>query len=111
MIRLSIPVTLILGLAVVSGHAAQDTRELSCVGKLIEPAGVSQTDKTIKMTLGASPKVTLDLGQGTDKPRVLSDNQIQLKFKTKDYVGEYFHYSGDLFLIYASGRLMRLTCK
>ena len=42
--------------------------------------------------------------------RVVSDNKIQLKFRTKDFEGEYFHYTGDLFCIYKSGHLMRLTC-
>ncbi len=56
-------------------------------------------------------KITLDLGQGTMSTRVVSDNQIQLKFRTKDFEGEYFHYTGDLFFIYKSGHLMRLTCQ
>ena len=43
--------------------------------------------------------------------RVVSDNRIQLKFRTKDFEGEYFHYTGDLFFIYKSGHLMRLMCK
>ena len=34
--------------------------------------------------------------------------QIQLKFR---FEGEYFHYSGDLFFIYKSGHLMKLTCQ
>jgi hypothetical protein len=34
-----------------------------------------------------------------------------LKFRTKDFEGEYFHYSGDLFFIYKSGHLMKLTCQ
>ena len=42
---------------------------------------------------------------------VVSDNRIQLKFRTKDFEGEYFHYTGDLFFIYKSGHLMRLMCK
>jgi hypothetical protein len=40
----------------------------------------------------------------------MSDNQIQLKFSTKEFVGEFFHYTNDLFLIYKSGHLARLTC-
>jgi hypothetical protein len=31
------------------------------------------------------------------------DNKVQLKFRTKDFEGEYFHYTGDLFFIYKSG--------
>jgi hypothetical protein len=41
---------------------------------------------------------------------VTSDNKNQLKFRTKQYVGEFFRYTRDLFLIYKSGRLARLTC-
>ena len=51
-----------------------------------------------------------DLGQGNISARVLSNNRIQLKIKTKDFVGEFFHYTNDLFLIYGSGHLARLTC-
>jgi hypothetical protein len=42
---------------------------------------------------------------------LLSDNKIQLKFRTKDFEGEYFHYTGDLFFIYKSGHLMKLMCQ
>ena len=51
-----------------------------------------------------------DLGQGAVNARKVSDNKIQLKFRTKDFEGEYFHYTGDLFLIYKSGHLMKLMC-
>ena len=43
--------------------------------------------------------------------RVVSDNKIQLKFSTKEFEAEYFHYTGDLFFIYKSKHLMRLTCE
>ena len=43
-------------------------------------------------------------------PRITSNNKVQLKFATKGYVGEYFYYTGDLFLIYPSGQLARLNC-
>jgi hypothetical protein len=43
--------------------------------------------------------------------RLVSDNKIQLKFRTKDFEGEYFHYTGDLFFIYKSGHLMKLMCQ
>ena len=52
-----------------------------------------------------------DTGEGAVlAPRTISDNKIQLKFATKEFVGEYFHYTGDLFLIYPSGQLARLNC-
>jgi hypothetical protein len=43
-------------------------------------------------------------------PRITTNNKIQFKFATKEFVGEYFHYTGDLFLIYTSGKLARLNC-
>jgi len=46
-----------------------------------------------------------------ERSRKVSDNKIQLKFRTKDFEGEYFHYTGDLFFIYKSGHLMKLTCQ
>ena len=63
------------------------------------------------IALGPAQKVALDLGQGVVNARKVSDNKIQLKFRTKDFEGEYFHYTGDLFFIYKSGHLMKLTCQ
>jgi hypothetical protein len=65
----------------------------------------------VKLSLGPGRKVTLDLGQGPVNARVVSDNKIQLKFSTKEFEAEYFHYTGDLFFIYKSNHLMRLTCE
>jgi hypothetical protein len=90
---------------------AEDARQMTCTGTMIEPSAISQSPKTVSLNLGPAHKVTLDLGQGTMSPRVVSDNKIQLKFRTKDFEGEYFHYTGDLFFIYKSGHLMRLTCQ
>ena len=53
----------------------------------------------------------VDFGSGNIVAKVESNNNVQLKFKTQEFVGEYFHYTGDLFLIYKSGHLARLTCK
>jgi hypothetical protein len=57
-----------------------------------------------KLRLGAR-KVAVNLGQGSVNTRVVSDNKIQLKFRSKDFVGELFHYTNDLFLIYRPGHL------
>ena len=56
-------------------------------------------------------KVALDLGQGSTNAEVVSDNKIQLKFKTKEFEGEFFPYTGDLFLIHKSGHLTRMRCQ
>jgi hypothetical protein len=90
---------------------AEDARQLTCSGMMIEPPALSQSPETVLLTLGPAQKVTLDLGKGMVNARKVSDNKIQLKFRTKDFEGEYFHYTGDLFFIYKSGHLMKLTCK
>jgi hypothetical protein len=102
---------IIFGLPVVPGHAAQEQKQLSCTGNLIESAAAEGKPSTLKLSLGPRKNVTLDLGDGSIKARTASDNDIQLKFIAKEFVGEYFHYTGDLFLIYKSGKLMRMTCQ
>ena len=79
---------------------------------MIEPSAISQSPKTVSLNLGPAHKITLDLGQGTMSTRVVSDNQIQLKFRTKDFEGRMTSTTlADLFFIYKSGHLMRLTCQ
>ena len=90
---------------------AEDARQLTCSGTMIEPSAMSPSPETVVLTLGPAQKVTLDLGKGVMNVRRVSDNKIQLKFRTKDFEGEYFHYTGDLFFIYKSGHLMKLMCQ
>jgi hypothetical protein len=90
---------------------AQDARQFACTGTMIEPSGMSTSPQTVVMTLGPAQKVTLDLGNGVVNARTVSNNKIQLKFRTKEFEGEYFHYTGDLFFIYKTGHLMKLTCQ
>jgi hypothetical protein len=48
---------------------------------------------------------------GPDKPTkasIVSSNQIQLKFSARGLTGEYFNFSGDLFLIHKDGRYTKL---
>jgi hypothetical protein len=100
----------IFGFASIAAFA-EDTQQLTCSGMMIEPTVLSQSPETVILTLGPARKVTLDLGRGVMNARLVSDNKIQLKFRTKDFQGEYFHYTGDLFFIYKSGHLMKLTCE
>jgi hypothetical protein len=72
---------------------------------------MSQSPETVVLTLGPGQKIALDLGKGVVSVRRLSDNKIQLKFRTKEFEGEYFHYTGDLFFIYKTGHLMKLMCQ
>ena len=90
---------------------AEDARQFTCSGTMIEPSAMSPSPETVVLTLGPAQKVTLDLGKGVMNARRVSDNKIQLKFRTKDFEGEYFHYTGDLFFIYKSGHLMKLMCQ
>ena len=109
MFRTSI-LALIFGFASITVFA-EDARQLTCSGMMIEPSAMSQSPETVILTLGPAQKVALERGQGVVNARKVSDNKIHLKFRTKDFEGEYFHYTGDLFFIYKSGHLMKLTCQ
>ena len=97
-------------IAVGVAHAQSTFIQLGCTGQLIEPTSKASATKTAQLTLGSN-KVGIDFGSGSVAAEVESNNKIQLKFKTDEFVGEYFHYTGDLFLIYKSGHLARMTCK
>ena len=87
-------------------HSETAAIQFGCDGQMIEPTAKTSSSRTIQMTI-ASDKVEV----GNVPAQVESKNAIQLKFKTPEFVGEYFYYTGDLFLIYRSGHLARLTCK
>ena len=110
MLRTGMLASLIFGFISVA-VSAEEAQQLMCTGMMIEPSAMSQSPETVTLTLGPAQKITLDLGQGAMNARRVSDNKIQLKFRTKDFEGEYFHYTGDLFFIYKSGHLMKLTCQ
>ena len=110
MFRAGVLAPLIFGFMSIAAFA-QDARQFSCTGTMIEPSGMSTSPQTVVMTLGPAQKVTLDLGNGVVNARRVSDNKIQLKFRTKEFEGEYFHYTGDLFFIYKAGHLMKLMCE
>jgi hypothetical protein len=105
--------TAITGLAMLgmmeAAHA-QAPRQFSCSGSMIAPKGLAPSPKSGRLILGPTKEISLDLGQGDLKVTFVSDNNIQLKFGTKEFIGEFFHYTNDLFLIYKSGHLARLTC-
>ena len=75
------------------------------------PSGRSIKTNRSARTLGDKNKLSVKTGDGKMlAPRITTNNKIQLKFATQEFVGEYFHYTGDLFLIYSSGKLARLNC-
>ena len=94
------------------GGAAE--RQFSCKGQVVQgETDPAAPQKTLDLNVTLSDKNKLSMKTGDGKmlaPRITSNNKIQLKFVTKDFVGEYFHYTGDLFLIYPSGALARLSC-
>jgi len=90
-----------------SAFAAQPTT-FSREGSLFEPDGSSRT--VINATLTTASPWSIDTGKGPARVSPISNNRIQFKFATKDFTGEYFHYTRDLFLIYKSGHLARLMC-
>jgi len=102
---------ILLTMMVEPGGAAE--QQFSCkrqvVQEMINPA-VQPNPIDLNVTLGGN-KLSITTGDGkTLAPRITSNNKIQLKFATKEFVGEYFHYTGDLFLIYKAGPLARLNC-
>jgi hypothetical protein len=106
--------TAIVGIVVAAmmdaAQAAEASRQFSCSGNMFEPTGIASSTKTVRLVLSPKNKISLDLGQGERNARRMSDNGVQLKFGTREFVGEFFHYTNDLFLIYKSGNLARLTC-
>jgi hypothetical protein len=97
-------------LAATATNAQSTATRLGCDGQLIEPTNKATSPKALQLTI-SSGKVGVDFGSGNIAAKVESNNNIQLKFKSDEFIGEYFHYTGDLFLIYKSGHLARLTCK
>ena len=97
-------------LAATAANAQSAFTQLGCDGQLIEPTTKASSPKALQLTI-SSGKVGVDFGSGNIAAKVESNNNIQLKFKTDEFVGEYFHYTGDLFLIYKSGHLARLDRK
>lgn len=84
--------------------------QFSCKGSLIEPSGFTPSEITVRLDLDLPNRVLLDLGEGTISGAVISNNSVQLKFSTENFLGEFFHYTNELILIYVSKHLARLTC-
>jgi hypothetical protein len=100
----------LLGVLMAGAQAQPVSIQLSCTARPIEPAGLDTSPLTLKLTV-SSGTVQMDLGSRKLVAKVESDDKIQLAFKTDEFVGEYFHYTGDLFLIDRSGNLARMACQ
>jgi hypothetical protein len=113
--RLVLGSLILLTITVGPGRAAD--QQFSCKGDIVQgetnPNPLDQPKPIdLNVTLGDDNKLSLKTGDGKLlTPRITSDNKLQLRFETDEFVGEYFHYTGQLFLMYRnSGLLARLTC-
>jgi hypothetical protein len=93
-----------------AAYAAQAPQQFLCSGSMHQPTDLALSRKSGRLIIGPANEISLDLGQGDVKAGLVSDNKIQLKFSTKDFTGEFFHCTGDLFLIYKSGHFAKLAC-
>ena len=99
---------IIILLATLSRSVSADQR-FSCRGERIVPTGEPNSLITANLNLG--PPLTVAVDGKSLEAQILSDNKIQLRFQTNEFLGEFFHYTGDLILIYDKlGHLARLPC-
>ena len=94
--------------------AGQSDLDLVCTGNSYGKEGDPfPTTETVSLKTEGKMSVLIGL-PGSDKPTkvsVVSSNPIQLKFSAGGLTGEYFNFTGDLFLIHKDGRLTKLVCK
>jgi hypothetical protein len=111
--RLVLGSLILLAITVEPSRAAD--QQFSCKGDIIHDANPNPLNPSkpidLNITLGDENKLSIKTGDGKlFAPSIISNNDIQLRFEAEGFVGEYFHYTGQLFLIYPSGELARLTC-
>jgi hypothetical protein len=103
------------GIFVVTGAVAGAADlNLVCTGNSFSKGGDPfPTAETVTFKKEGAKPLAIGL-PGSDKPakaKIVSNNPIQLKFSADGLTGEYFNYSGDLFLVHKDGRFTRLVCK
>jgi hypothetical protein len=115
-IRPSIPIVsaLVLAFAAPCAVAGPSALDLVCSGNSYGKEGNPfPTTETVSFSTDGKGLVMLGL-PWLDKPtkaRVVSSNPIQLRFSAGSLIGEYFNFTGDLFIIHKDGRFTRLVCK
>jgi len=93
--------------------AGETELNLACSGNSYTADGPFPTPETFSLKIEGKKPVLIG-GLGSEKPvkaRTLANNAIQVKFATREFTGEYFNFTGDLFLIHKDGRLTKLLCK
>jgi hypothetical protein len=103
--------------ATTCASAEADDLDLSCAGNSYTKDGPFPTPETFSFKITGTKPVTVMIGQsgsGSDRPvkaHIIANNIYQLKFATSKFTGEYFHFTGNLFLIPNDARLISLLCK
>lgn len=105
----------LLGVLLVSSGTSASAADLNliCSGNSYKNAVPFPTEETVSLKISDAKSASILL-PGASQPinaKTDSDNQFQLKFSAADLTGEYFYFSGDLFLIHKDGRFTRLFCR
>jgi hypothetical protein len=94
--------------------AAQSDLDLICSGNSYGKEGDAlPTAETVSFKRAGKkpPMISLPGSDELTTAKIVSSNPIQLKFSAGGLIGEYFNFTGDLFLIHKDGRLTRLVCR
>ncbi|HUI21894.1 MAG TPA: hypothetical protein VLZ74_12730 [Methylocella sp.] len=103
--------------AITSASAGGDDLDLSCSGNSYTKDGPFPTLETFSLKISGSKPVAVMIGQiGSNsdklsKARIMASNIYQLKFVTNKFTGEYFRFTGNLFLMPKDARVISLLCK
>jgi hypothetical protein len=92
--------------------AAAAALNLVCTGNSYKANGPFPMPETYSLVIGGAKSVLI--GGPDNAPArapIVANNALQLRFRTRKFNGEYFHFTGDLFLIQSDGRLTRLVCQ
>ena len=72
MFQSSILTSLIFGFTSIAVFA-EDAKQLTCTGMMIEPSAMTQSSETVKLTREPAQRITLDLGRGPERLGTPSD--------------------------------------
>ena len=88
--------------------------DLVCTGNSYGKGGDPfPATENVSFKTGTKNRLMIDL-PGSNQPikaSIISHNPIQLRFSAHGLIGEYFNFTGDLFLIHNDGRFTKLSCK
>ncbi|ARN81492.1 hypothetical protein [Methylocystis bryophila] len=96
-----------------AGSSASDL-DLVCTGNSYAKANDPfPTTETLSFKREGKNPAAIELPESKKQTntRTISSNPIQLKFTVDSWIGEYFNFTGDLFLIHKDGRFKKFACK